>query len=128
MPLASLTTARIDALYRQLERGGRADRKAGERLSPRTVRYVRTILSAALAAAVRSHRRTPQPGGYRLAAERQAGLAPEMHPWDAVQLARDDAPVFGDHEGRHLHPERLTRTFHAEFPRAARHSAPTSCQ
>jgi integrase len=51
VPLASLTTARIDALYRQLERGGRADHKAGEGLSPRTVRYIHTILSAALGAA-----------------------------------------------------------------------------
>jgi integrase len=27
---------------------------------------------------------------------------------------RDDAIVFGDHEGRHLHPERVSRTFRAE--------------
>jgi hypothetical protein len=46
VPLASLTTARVDALYWQLERGGRADHKAGEGLSPRTVRYIHTILSA----------------------------------------------------------------------------------
>jgi hypothetical protein len=29
----------------------------------------------------------------------------------ALQLGRDDALVFGDHEGRHLHPERVSRTF-----------------
>jgi integrase len=36
----------------------------------------------------------------------------------ALQLARDDALVFGDHEGRHMRPERFTRTFHAELARA----------
>jgi integrase len=35
----------------------------------------------------------------------------------ALQLARDDALVFGDHEGRHLHSERFTRTFRAEVAR-----------
>ena len=35
----------------------------------------------------------------------------------ALQLARDDALVFGDEEGRHLHPERFTRTFRAEVAR-----------
>jgi len=35
----------------------------------------------------------------------------------ALQLARDDALVFGDHEGRYLHPERFTRTFRAEVAR-----------
>jgi len=35
----------------------------------------------------------------------------------ALQLARDDALVFGDHEGRYLHSERFTRTFRAEVAR-----------
>jgi integrase len=217
VPLASLTTARIDALYRQLERGGRADHKAGEALSPRTVRYVHTILSAALAAAVRSHRLARNPAATATPPSPKQARAPEMHPWDAVQLAaflgwsaghsqhhaawtllamtgmrrgealalrwrdvaldagtvsvrrsagvvrvkgegagvvegdtksgkprvidldaatvavlrahrrergamalqlaRDDALVFGDQEGRHLHPERFTRTFHGELAR-----------
>ena len=55
VPLASLTSARLTALYRELETSGRRDQK-GERtgvpLSARTVRYVATILGAALAAAV----------------------------------------------------------------------------
>jgi integrase len=218
VPLASLTTARIDALYRQLERGGRADHKAGEALSPRTVRYVHTILSAALAAAVRSHRLVRNPAATATPPSPKQARAPEMHPWDAaqlaaflgwsaehsqhhaawtllamtgmrrgealalrwrdvaldagtvsvrrsagvvrvkgegagvvegdiksgkprvvdldaatvavlrahrrergamaLQLARDDALVFGDQEGRHLHPERFTRTFHGELARA----------
>jgi hypothetical protein len=47
VPLASLTTEQVDRLYRQLERAGRADHREGEGLSPRTVRYVHTILSSA---------------------------------------------------------------------------------
>ncbi len=35
----------------------------------------------------------------------------------ALQLARDEALVFGDHEGRFRHPERFTRTFKAEVER-----------
>jgi integrase len=87
VPLASLTTARIDALYRQLERGGRADYKAGEGLSARTVRYVHTILSAALAAAVRSHRLARNPAATATPPSARQARAPEMHPWDAAQLA-----------------------------------------
>lgn len=52
MRLASLTPARIDALYCELERGGRTDHKAGEGLSPRTVRYIYTILRKTLPDAV----------------------------------------------------------------------------
>lgn len=35
----------------------------------------------------------------------------------ALQLVRDDALVFGDHEGRHMHPERVSRTFKATVER-----------
>jgi integrase len=35
----------------------------------------------------------------------------------ALQLARDDALVFGDHEGSHRHLERISRTFKAEVER-----------
>jgi integrase len=217
VPLASLTTARIDALYRQLERGGRADHKAGEGLSPRTVRYVHTILSAGLGAAVKHHRLTRNPAATASPPTAKQARAPEMHAWTAeqlagflgwsagsslhhaawrllaytgmrrgealalrwrdvnldagtvsvrrsagvirvkgegaaieegdtksgkprvvdldaatvavlrahrkqrgsmaLQLARDDALVLGDQEGRHLHPERFTRTFGAEVAR-----------
>ena len=87
VPLASLTTARIDALYRQLERGGRADHKAGEGLSPRTVRYVHTILSAALGAAVKHHRLARNPAATASPPSARQARAPEMHPWTAAQLA-----------------------------------------
>ena len=65
VPLAALTTERINALYRELERSGRADHREGEGLSPRTVRYVHTILSAALGAAVKHAPAGPQPGRRR---------------------------------------------------------------
>lgn len=100
VPLAALTTERIDRLYRELERGGRADHRAGEGLSPRTVRYIHTILSAALAAAVKTRRLARNPAGKDASppTAKQA-KAPEMHPWTAGQLAaflgwaREHAPA-----------------------------------
>jgi integrase len=215
--LNALATVKIDGMYRDLERGGRADYRQGEALSARTVRYVHTILSAALAAAVRAHRLPYNPAASATPPSAKQARAPEMHPWDAEQLAaflgwtadhsehhaawtllamtgmrrgealalrwrdvnldagtvsvrrsagvirvkgqgaavteggtksgkprvidldastvtilrahrkargavhlnhvRDDALVLGDHEGRHLHPERFTRTFRAEAAR-----------
>jgi integrase len=38
----------------------------------------------------------------------------------ALALARDDSLVFGDLEGRHLHPERFSRTFKNTLARCAR--------
>lgn len=54
-------------------------------------------LDAATVAVLRAHRRE------------RAGMA--------LQLARDDALVLGDHEGRHLHPERFTRSFQGDTAR-----------
>jgi integrase len=89
VPLAALTTERINMLYRELEHTGRADYREGEGLSPRTVRYVHTILSAALSAAVKSR---PPRLGYNPAVAATPPSAkearpPEMHPWTAEQLA-----------------------------------------
>lgn len=75
-------------MYRQLERGGRADHRAGEGVSPRPVRYVHTVLSAALAAAVRSHRLAYNPAKAASPPSARQARAPEMHPWDAGQLGR----------------------------------------
>ena len=38
----------------------------------------------------------------------------------ALQLARDGALVFGDHEGRHRHPERFSRMFAGTLSRCAK--------
>ena len=91
LPLASLTSARLTALYRELETSGRRDQK-GERtglpLSARTVRYIHTIISAALAAAVQDEmpmlERNPAVKARPPTAKE--AKAPEMHPWDAGQL------------------------------------------
>ena len=99
VPLAALTTERVDRLYRELERGGRADHRAGEGLSPRTVRYVHTILSAALGAAVKTRRLARNPAADASPPTAKQAKAPEMHPWTAGQLAaflgwaREHAPA-----------------------------------
>lgn len=91
MPLAALTSARLTALYRELETSGRRDQK-GERtglpLSARTVRYIHTILSAALGAAVEDEvplLERNQAAKAKPPTAKQA-KAPEMHPWSADQL------------------------------------------
>ena len=99
VPLAALTTERIDRLYRELERGGRADHRQGEGLSPRTVRYIHTILSAALGAAVKTRRLARNPAADTSPPTAKQAKAPEMHPWTAGQLAaflgwaREHAPA-----------------------------------
>ena len=91
LPLASLTSARLTALYRELETSGRRGQN-GERtglpLSPRTVRYIHTILSAALAAAVQDEAPLLERNAAIKARPPTAkeARAPEMRPWDAGQL------------------------------------------
>jgi integrase len=87
VPLAQLTTARIDKLYRELETSGRADHRKGEGLSPRTVRYVHTILSAALADAADSQRLARNPAARAQPPTAKQAKPPEIHPWTAAQLA-----------------------------------------
>jgi integrase len=99
VPLAALTTARIDAMYRQLEREGRRDhlgRPAGKPLSARTVRYVHTILRSALAAAVDSGRLAYNPAARAHPPTARQARPPEMHPWTAEQLTAFLAWAAGD--------------------------------
>jgi integrase len=101
--LGSLTSARIAALYRQLETSGRADHRKGEALSARTVRYVATILCAALGEAVAAGllaRNPADPKRSKPPTAREAA-APEMHPWTAAQLA---AFLVWSREHSQLHP------------------------
>jgi integrase len=91
VPLASLTSARLTKLYRELETSGRRNGKGeltGEGLSARTVRYIHTIIGAALAAAVDAE--PPllirNPAGKASPPTAQQAEAPEMHPWTADQL------------------------------------------
>jgi integrase len=85
-PLASLTTARINVLYRELERSGRKDHRAGEPLSARTVRYIHTILSGALGAAVKDQRLSRNPCDAASPPTAKQAKSPEMHPWTPGQL------------------------------------------
>jgi|SRR5215469_2280128 len=53
MQLAHLTGTRLTTHYRLLDKSGRNDHRAGEGLSPRTVRYLHTIVHKVLAQAVK---------------------------------------------------------------------------
>ena len=86
VPLSALTTERIDLLYRDLEKSGRKDGHPGG-LSPRTVRYIHTILSAALSAAVKTKRLARNPAADASPPTAKQAKAPEMHPWTAAQLS-----------------------------------------
>ena len=95
VPLASLTSARLTALYRELEESGQRDHKGertGRPLSARTVRGVATMLGAALGAALDDEApllaRNPAVKARPPTAREADAKAPEMHPWDARQLCR----------------------------------------
>jgi integrase len=83
--LDQLTGTKLDALYRQLEQSGRVDGKGG--LSPRTVRYVATIVHAGLAAAVRNGRLAINPADKADPPSAGEATAPEMQVWTGEQLA-----------------------------------------
>jgi integrase len=91
VPIGSLTSARLTALYRELERSGRRDQKGertGQPLSARTVRYISTILGAAFGAAVDDE--APlldrNPNAKAKPPTAKEAKPPEMHPWSAEQL------------------------------------------
>ncbi|GAA2004416.1 site-specific integrase [Nocardiopsis rhodophaea] len=86
VPLASLTPAKITALYRKLETDGRRDHQAGKGLSARTVRYIHTILRSALSAAVDAGSLTRNPADKAKPPTAKEAKAPEMHPWTRDQL------------------------------------------
>jgi len=86
VPLASLTPVRLDALYRELEASGRADRRKGEGLSPRTVRYIHTTISSALRDAVDAGLLPRNPAAKAHPPTAKQAASPEMHPWTAAQL------------------------------------------
>ncbi len=91
MPLASLTSARLTALYRELEESGHRNHKGertGKPLSARTVRGVATMLGAALDDEVPLLTRNPAVKAKPPTAKEANAKAPEMHPWTAEQLRR----------------------------------------
>jgi len=91
VPLASLTSKKIDELYRTLEEKGRRNGKGeltGQGLSARTVRYIHTILRAALQAAVEAEPAllAKNPADKANPPTAKEAKPPEMHPWTAAQL------------------------------------------
>ena len=86
MPLAQLTGVRLTSHYRLLEKSGRKDHKAGEGLSPRTVRYIHTIVHGILRQAVKDNLLPRNPADAATAPTAKEAKAPEMHPWSAAQL------------------------------------------
>jgi len=103
VPLAALTPAKLAAHYRVLEASGRKDYREGEGLSARTVRYIHTIIGAALSAAVSAGLLAENPAADPKQSKpptAQQAKAPEMHPWTAAQLrtfldwSRENSPLF----------------------------------
>jgi integrase len=84
--LARLTGAAVDAWMRTLEASGRADGTGG--LSPRTVRYVCTILRSALSDAVRYGRLSVNPTDRSTPPSPSQARPPEMQAWPAGELVR----------------------------------------
>lgn len=87
VPLKSLTGARISTAYREMEASGRADHRAGEGLSARTVRYCHTILKSALKQAVNDGLLAVNPADKAVPPSMSEAKAPEMRPWTGPQLA-----------------------------------------
>jgi integrase len=98
VPLASLTPVMLTELYRKLEKSGRKDGQ-GEGLSARTVRYIHTIISAALREAVETDLLPKNPAAKAKQPTAKQAAAPEMQPWTAAQLgeflawARDNSEL-----------------------------------
>jgi integrase len=86
IPMDRLTGTAVDAWMRTLEASGRADGQGG--LSPRTVRYVYTILRSALADAVKHGRPVVNPTDRSTPPSPSQARPPEMHAWTAPELAR----------------------------------------
>lgn len=82
--LDQLTGTRLTKLYRHLETSGRADGQGG--LSPRTVRYVHTIIHAGLRAAVRDGLVLANAADKADPPSAKQAASPEMTYWTAPQL------------------------------------------
>jgi hypothetical protein len=82
----SLTSARLTALYRQLEVTGRHDGSGG--LLARTVRYIHTIVGKALSAAVDAEPPllVRSPAAKASPPTAKQARPPDVHPWTVEQL------------------------------------------
>jgi integrase len=98
--LAKLTGTKISTLYRELERTGRQDHQPGTGLSARTVRYIHTILKAALQEAVTQGLLATNPADKAKPPSAKEARPPEMVCWTAEQLA-----AFLEWADRHDYPD-----------------------
>lgn len=86
MKLGSITGTRLTALYRKLEESGRRDHKDGDGLAPRTVRYLHTIVHAALGDAVQVGLLAVNPADKAKPPTAAQAASPELHYWEPAQL------------------------------------------
>ncbi len=85
--LSSLDGAMLNRLYADLLESGRIRGNQSPGLKPRTVRYVHTIIHAALKDAVRWRRLPMNPADQSTPPSSKAAKAPEMRVWTGPQLA-----------------------------------------
>jgi integrase len=88
IPLQKLSAPDLDRLYAELLRNGQRKAKRGGGLSPRTVRYIHTILRHALADAVRKGILARNVADLADPPSAKAAKAPAMRTWSARELAR----------------------------------------
>jgi integrase len=86
-PLVQATGTALTSHYRALEKGGRKDHREGEGLSARTTRYVHTIVHAVLRQAVKDQLLLRNPADAATPPSAREARAPEMHCWNAAELA-----------------------------------------
>ena len=105
VPLQQLDPGSLNRLYSTLSTSGRRGHRAGEGLSPRSVRYVHTILSRVLSDAVRWGRlvRNPATAAEPPSAKVAAEASPEMLTWTGQQLGSFLAAVADDRYGPAFH-------------------------
>ena len=87
VPLGQITGQRLTTHYRLLEKSGRKDHKAGAGLSARTTRYIHTIIHGVLGQALKDGLLLRNPADAATPPTAREAKAPEMHPWNAAQLA-----------------------------------------
>jgi integrase len=91
VPLGSLTPAALTAHYRMLEasglRGSKGER-TGKPMSARSVRYLHTVVSSALKAAVMAGQIPANPAARANPPSAKQAKAPEMLAWSAAELGQ----------------------------------------
>jgi integrase len=84
-PLGGITATQLTSLYRDLETGGRRDKRQGS-LSARTVRYIATIVHRAFRDAVADGLLAVNPAGRAKVPSAKQAQSPEMKTWTAGEL------------------------------------------